>query len=117
MTYLWLDQFFMWSDIVKDIIKRPFILSGMTGVVLMIPLAATSTRKWIARLGGSRWQMIHRLIYLSGIAGVIHYYFYEKSDILDPLGYAVLLTILLSFRAWRAMRQRTLKPATLVTEK
>jgi methionine sulfoxide reductase heme-binding subunit len=116
-TYLWLDQFFMWSEILKDIIKRPFILSGMIGFTLMIPLAATSTRKWIARLGGSRWQMVHRLIYLSGIAGVIHYYFYEKSDILDPFAYAVLLTILLSFRAWRAMRQRTLKPATLVTQK
>jgi methionine sulfoxide reductase heme-binding subunit len=116
MTYLWLDQFFMWSEILKDIIKRPFILSGMIGFTLMIPLATTSTRKWITRLGGSRWQMVHRLIYLSGIAGVIHYYFYEKSDILDPFAYAVLLTILLSFRAWRAMRQRTLKP-TLVTQK
>src|SRR5262245_17605527 len=52
-TYLWLDQFFMWAEIVKDIIKRPFILSGMTAFTLMIPLALTSTRKWIARLGGS----------------------------------------------------------------
>src|SRR5262245_12293730 len=111
MTYIWLDQFFMWGEIVKDIMKRPFILSGMTAFTLLIPLAITSTRKWIARLGGSRWQMLHRLIYFSGIAGVIHYYFYEKSDIADPLAYGLLLTILLGFRGWRAMRQRGLKPA------
>jgi sulfoxide reductase heme-binding subunit YedZ len=110
-SYVWFDQTFLWGEILKDIIKRPFILSGMIGVTLMVPLAVTSTRKWIARLGGSRWQMVHRLIYLSGIAGVIHYYFYEKSDIVDPLAYGVLLTILLGFRGWRAIRQRGLKPA------
>jgi sulfoxide reductase heme-binding subunit YedZ len=110
MTYLLLDQFFMWAEIAKDIIKRPFILSGMTGFTLMIPLAITSTRKWIARLGGSRWQTLHRLIYISGVAGVIHYYFYEKSDIRDPLAYAALLVVLLGFRAWYATRRRALKP-------
>ena len=110
-SYVWFDQTFLWGEILKDIIKRPFILSGMIGVTLMVPLAVTSTRKWIARLGGSRWQKVHRLIYLSGIAGVIHYYFYEKSDIVDPLAYGILLTILLGFRGWRAMRQRGLKPA------
>jgi sulfoxide reductase heme-binding subunit YedZ len=108
-TYIWLDQFFMWAEIVKDIIKRPFILSGMTGFTLMIPLAATSTKKWIARLGGSRWQTVHRLIYFSGAAGVIHYYFYEKSDIRDPLAYALLLVILLGYRGWHVLRQRGLK--------
>jgi sulfoxide reductase heme-binding subunit YedZ len=114
MTYIWLDQFFMWGEIVKDIIKRPFILSGMTAFTLLIPLAITSTRKWIARLGGSRWQKLHRLIYFSAAAGVIHYYFFEKSDIRNPLAYALLLTILLGFRAWHVMRQRALKlkPAT-----
>jgi sulfoxide reductase heme-binding subunit YedZ len=111
MTYIWLDQFFMWADIVKDTIKRPFILSGMVAFVLMVPLAFTSTRKWIARLGGSRWQMLHRLIYITGAAGVIHYYFYEKSDIRNPLGYALLLTILLGVRAWHAVRRRGLRPA------
>ena len=114
MTYVWLDQFFMWGEILKDIIKRPYILSGMTAVTLMIPLAVTSTRKWIARLGGSRWQAVHRLIYFSGAAGVIHYYFFEKSDVRNPLAYALLLSFLLGFRAWHAMRQRALKlkPAT-----
>jgi sulfoxide reductase heme-binding subunit YedZ len=113
MTYIWLDQFFMWSEILKDIYKRPFILSGMTGFVLMLPLAITSTRKWIARLGGSRWQWVHRLIYLSAIAGVIHYYFFVKSDIQDPLAYGLLLTILFGARAWHAVRQRGLKHAEL----
>jgi sulfoxide reductase heme-binding subunit YedZ len=111
-TYIWLDQFFMWSEILKDIIKRPFILSGMTAFTLLVPLAITSTRKWIARLGGSRWQMLHRLIYVSGAAGVIHYYFYEKSDIRNPLGYAALLAILLAFRAWHAVRRRSPFPVT-----
>jgi len=109
MTYIWLDQFFMWEEILKDIVKRPFILSGMVGFTLMIPLAVTSTKKWIGRLGGSRWQMLHRLIYISGAAGVIHYYFFEKSNIRNPLAYGALLTALLGLRALYAMRHRTVK--------
>jgi sulfoxide reductase heme-binding subunit YedZ len=79
----------------------------MLGFVLLIPLALTSTRKWIIRLGGSRWQKLHRLIYISGAAGVIHYYYYEDSDIRNPLAYGILLTALLSIRAWYALRQRS----------
>jgi sulfoxide reductase heme-binding subunit YedZ len=100
MTYIWLDQFFMWGDIAKDIVKRPFITSGMAGVTLMIPLAITSTKKWIGRLGGKRWQFLHRLVYFSGMAGALHYYFFVKSDIQDPVAYALLLTVLLGFRGW-----------------
>jgi len=111
MTYIWLDQFFMWGEILKDIYKRPFILSGMTGFLLMVPLAITSTRKWIGRLGGSRWQWVHRLIYLSAVAGVIHYYFFVKSDIQDPVAYGLLLAILFGSRAWHAVRQRGIKHA------
>lgn len=112
ITYIWLDQFFMWGEIAKDIVKRPFITSGMLGFTLMIPLAITSTRKWIARLGGSRWQKIHRLIYITAVAGVVHYYFFVKSDIFYPLAYGLLVTVLLGFRGWHAVRTRTLKPAT-----
>jgi sulfoxide reductase heme-binding subunit YedZ len=72
----------------------------------MIPLAITSTRKWITRLGGSRWQKVHRLIYFSGAAGVIHYYFFEKSNIRNPLAYGLLLAILLGLRLWYVKRQR-----------
>lgn len=106
MTYIWLDQFFMWDEIVKDIIKRPMITSGMAAFVFMIPLAITSTKKWIGRLGGKRWQMLHRLIYLSGVAGVLHYYFFVKSDIQDPVAYGILLTFLLAVRGWFAIRAR-----------
>jgi sulfoxide reductase heme-binding subunit YedZ len=104
-SYVWLDQSFLWGEILRDIVQRPFILSGMIAFVLMLPLALTSTRKWIARLGGSRWQALHRLIYASGIAGVIHYYLYEKSAIQNPAGYAALLLVLLGLRIWQAQRQ------------
>jgi methionine sulfoxide reductase heme-binding subunit len=112
--YLWLDESFIVGEIVKDIIRRPFIASGVISLFLMLPLAVTSTKKWIGRLGGKRWQLVHRLIYFAALAGVIHYYFYVKSDIRDPLAYAVLLMILLGFRGWRAIRERGLKAATTV---
>ncbi len=97
-TYLWLDKFFDMQDIVKDIAKRPFITAGFTGFVLMLPLAITSTAGWIRRLGGRRWQTLHRLIYGSALAGVVHYYWLVKSDIRLPLMYAGILTVLLLFR-------------------
>jgi len=102
------------GEIVKDVIRRPFIASGMISLLLMLPLAITSTKKWIGRLGGKRWQLLHRLIYFAAFAGVVHYYFYEKSDIRDPVAYGALLTILLGFRGWRAIRERGLKPAATV---
>jgi methionine sulfoxide reductase heme-binding subunit len=103
-TYV-VDKEFFWNEIVKDITQRPFILSGMIALTMMLPLAITSTRKWIARLGGSRWQAVHRLIYVSGIAAVIHYYFNEKSDIRDRLIYIGILAILLGFRAVYTLRR------------
>jgi sulfoxide reductase heme-binding subunit YedZ len=112
--YLWLDESFIIGEIVKDVIRRPFIASGMISLGLMVPLALTSTKKWIGRLGGKRWQLLHRLIYFSGLAGVIHYYFYVKSDIREPLAYAVLLTVLMGFRAWHVLRERGLRPAATV---
>jgi sulfoxide reductase heme-binding subunit YedZ len=83
----------------KDILKRPFITAGFAAFVLMIPLAVTSTKKMIARLGGKRWQMLHRLIYISAIAGVIHYWWLVKSDIRKPLLYGAILAILLAGRS------------------
>jgi sulfoxide reductase heme-binding subunit YedZ len=82
----------------KDVAKRPFITVGFTGFVLMIPLAITSTAGMIRRLGGRRWQMLHRLIYVSAIAGVIHYYWLVKSDVRKPLMYAFMVAILLAWR-------------------
>ncbi len=100
-TYLWLDQFFDWGEIWKDVYKRPFITAGFTGFVLMVPLAITSTKGWIRRLGGKRWQALHRLIYFSAAAGCIHYYWLVKSDVRLPLMYSALLLLLLGYRGWK----------------
>ncbi|OFW45333.1 MAG: sulfoxide reductase heme-binding subunit YedZ [Acidobacteria bacterium RIFCSPLOWO2_12_FULL_60_22] len=98
LTYLVLDQFFDFPGIVKDVAKRPFITAGFTGFVLLIPLAITSTAGWIRRLGGKRWQMLHRLIYLTAIAGVVHYYWLVKSDVTKPVRYGAVLAFLLVCR-------------------
>jgi sulfoxide reductase heme-binding subunit YedZ len=106
-TYIWLDKFFDWHEIVKDVYKRPFITAGFTGFVLLMPLAITSTKGWIRRLG-KRWQLLHRLIYASAIAGVVHYIWLVKKDVRKPLIYAVMLTILLLWRIanWLLKRQK-----------
>lgn len=99
MTYVWLDKFFAWSEITKDVVKRPFITAGFTAFVLLIPLAITSTTGWIGRLGGKRWQRLHRLIYVSAFAGVVHYYWLVKSDITLPVFYGAIIGLLLFYRA------------------
>lgn len=99
-TWVGVDRGFNWPDMLQDIGKRPYITVGFTGFVLMIPLAITSTAGWIRRLGGKQWQMLHRAIYLSGIAGVIHYYWLVKSDVRKPLEYAFMVGILLAWRLW-----------------
>jgi len=97
-TYIWLDKFFDVHEMVKDVVKRPFITMGFTAFVLMIPLAITSTSGWIRRLGGKRWNLLHRLIYFSATAGVIHYVWLVKKDLTQPLEYAAVLTVLLGYR-------------------
>ena len=97
-TYIWLDKFFDLAEMGKDIAKRPYITLGFTAFVLLIPLAITSTASWIRRLGGRRWQLLHRLIYVSAVAGVIHYYWLVKSAVLRPLIYAVIVAVLLLWR-------------------
>lgn len=98
LTYLLLDQSFDFAAIWKDIAKRPFITVGFLGFLLLLPMAITSTAGWIRRLGGRRWQMIHRGIYLAAICGVIHYYWKVKSDVRMPLFYGALVAILLLWR-------------------
>ena len=98
LTWLVLDKFFDMHEILADVTKRPFIMAGFTAFVCMLPLAVTSTTGWIRRMGGKRWQMLHRLVYLSGIAGVVHYYWLVKSDIRLPLLYGSLVGILLAYR-------------------
>jgi len=97
-TYVWLDKFFALHEILKDIGKRRFITVGMAAFALLIPLAVTSTAGWIRRMGGKRWQMLHRLVYLSAIAGVVHYYWLVKSDVRKPLMYAAMVGVLLLYR-------------------
>ncbi len=98
LTYIWLDKFFDFHEMLADIAKRKFITVGFTGFVLLIPLAITSTAGWIGRLGGKRWQALHRLIYAAALAGIIHYYWLVKADKRKPLEYAAVLTVLLGFR-------------------
>ena len=98
MTYLWLDQFFDVGEILRDIPKRPFITAGFAAFVSMIPLAITSTRGWIVRLGGKRWKCLHRLIYFSAAGGVIHYLWMFKADTLRPLTYGAILALLMTYR-------------------
>lgn len=99
-TWLGVDRYFNYAEMLTDVRKRPFITVGFTGFVLMIPLAITSTAGWIRRLGGKRWQLLHRAIYVSAIAGVIHYDWLVKSDKRKPLEYAFLVGILLAWRVW-----------------
>ncbi len=98
LTYIWLDKFFDVHEMLKDIAKRPFITVGFSAFVLMIPLALTSTAGSIRRLGGKNWQRLHRLIYLTGILGVVHYYWLVKADKHKPLEYGFVLGVLLLYR-------------------
>ena len=109
MTYVWLDKFFDVHEMLHDIAKRRFITAGMTAWTLMLPLALTSTAGWIRRLGGKRWQLLHRLIYLSAAAGVIHFIWLVKADLRRPLTYGAILAVLLAYRlaAWLVARART----------
>ncbi|MBM5570587.1 sulfoxide reductase heme-binding subunit YedZ [Deefgea chitinilytica] len=99
-TYIWLDQFFDFSAIVQDIIKRPFITIGFAAFVLLIPLALTSTNGWMRRLKRN-WGRIHRLIYLIAPLAVIHYFWLVKKDLTQPVLYAAVLCVLLIWRVWR----------------
>jgi len=105
LTYLWLDKFFSWADIVHDIPRRPFITVGFLAFVVLVPLAATSTAGMIRRLGGRNWRLLHRLIYLAAAAGVVHYWWLVKADISRPRLYALTLAALLASRLYVALRR------------
>ena len=107
LTWFVLDKFFDFHEILKDVAKRPFITAGFTAFVLLLPLAVTSTSGWIRRLGGRRWQRLHRLIYVTAIAAVVHYYWLVKSDIRLPVFYGALVALLFAYRivAWAIDRR------------
>jgi sulfoxide reductase heme-binding subunit YedZ len=104
LTWIWLDKFFDPHELWADVVKRRYITVGFTGFVLLIPLAVTSTAGWIRRLGGKRWQLLHRLIYISAVCGVVHYYWLVKSDIRLPALYGFLVAVLLGWRIWSSSR-------------
>jgi methionine sulfoxide reductase heme-binding subunit len=108
LTYIGPDQSFDLGGMWKDVQKRRFITVGFAAFVLLIPLAITSTAGWIRRLGGRRWQSLHRAIYVSAVCGVIHYYWLVKSDVRKPLFYGAIVTVLLAWRlgAWFLRRGR-----------
>ena len=105
-TYIWLDKFFDLSEIWKDIAKRKYITVGFTAFLLLIPLAVTSTAGWIRRLGGKRWQQLHRLIYFSAALGVIHYYWQVKSAVIRPLTYGAIVAVLLLWRLFASLSKK-----------
>jgi len=110
LTYLWLDQFFDWAAIAKDVVKRPFITAGFSAYVLLVPLAITSTAGMIRRLGGRRWRRLHRLAYVTAALGVVHYWWLVKLDTRPPRNYGILLTALLLIRVWVAFKRRRAVP-------
>jgi methionine sulfoxide reductase heme-binding subunit len=112
-TYVYFDKFFDVHAMLHDIAKRRFITAGMTAFALMLPLALTSTAGWIRRLGGKRWQKLHRLIYFSAAAGVVHFIWLVKADLRRPLTYGAILAVLLAYRlfTWLVARARTRRAA------
>jgi sulfoxide reductase heme-binding subunit YedZ len=106
MIYFVLDRSLMFDGLWEDIVKRPYITVGFTGFVLMIPLALTSTKGWIRRLGGRRWNLLHKLIYATGVLGVIHYLWKVKLDVTNPLIYLAIVAVLLLVRVFRWISKR-----------
>jgi len=99
LTYIWFDRYFNLKSVPGDVASRPFIAVGMMAFILLVPLAITSTDKMIKRLGGKRWGRLHSLVYLAGIAGVLHFWMLVKSDTRLPLTFGFILALLLAFRA------------------
>jgi sulfoxide reductase heme-binding subunit YedZ len=111
-SYVWIDHFFDWAEIVGDIAKRPYLTFGFAAYVLMIPLAITSTNAMVRRLGGRNWQRLHRIVYLVAVLGVLHYWYHKlaKNDLETPTIYALVLGALLGVRLlrWTGRRRVTL---------
>lgn len=112
LVWLLLDQGLNWSAILEDLSQRPYIMLGFSALILMWPLALTSTRGMMRRLG-RRWQTLHRLVYAIAILGVLHYLWLVKADIREPLIYALVLMLLLGVRLWRKVQaaRRAWSPA------
>jgi sulfoxide reductase heme-binding subunit YedZ len=112
-SYVAFDHVFDVMEILKDIVKRPFITVGFTALVLMIPLAITSTDRMVQRLGARRWLALHRLVYVIAPLGVLHFWWMVKRDVTEPAIYAAILAPLLGYRVWAHLkdRRRRTRPA------
>ncbi len=108
LLYLGLDQFFDWSEIWRDIVKRPFITVGFINFVALLPLVITSTNKMVKRLGGQRWKKLHRLTYFVAAAACVHFLMLVKADIREPVIYIIILSVLLGVRLLHAARHKKL---------
>jgi sulfoxide reductase heme-binding subunit YedZ len=104
--YFLFDRSLQFDGLWEDIALRPYITVGFTAFVLMIPLALTSTTGWIRRLGGRRWNLLHRLVYVSAIGGVLHYWWKVKLDVTNPVIYAAIVGVLLGWRVVKALNKR-----------
>lgn len=108
-TYLWLDYSFVWADIVKDIVKHPYVLVGFSAFVLTIPLAVTSNNAMMRRLR-SNWKKLHQLVYVIAVLGVVHFWWLVKKDIREPLMFAIVLALLFCIRLYYKNRARQKLP-------
>ena len=106
-TFLWFDHFFDVQEMLKDVAKRPFITVGFTAFVLLVPLAVTSTNGMVRRLGGKRWQLLHKLVYVIAPLGILHFWWMRagKHDFNKPILFGLIVLALLGIRAWWARRQ------------
>lgn len=104
-VWIVLDHFFAWEQMFADVLKRPYITVGLLALTLLLPLAATSTARMVKRLGARTWRRLHRLVYVAGILGVLHYLWLAKVGVNDPYWYAGVLALLLGVRLWYWLRR------------
>jgi sulfoxide reductase heme-binding subunit YedZ len=107
-TFVVLDHYFELAAILKDVVRRPHVTAGTVSFLLMVPLAATSTKRMIRKLGGRRWHQLHRLVYISAVAGVVHFFWLVKVPSREPVIFASVLALLLGYRIamWRNRRRK-----------
>jgi len=111
LIFFSLDRSFSVSGTLSEMVKRKYLFVGITGLLVMVPLAVTSTNAMIKRLGGKRWRALHRLAYVAAAAGVIHYYMQVKADVRQPLVFAAVLAILFGYRLMDYWRRQSMAPA------
>ncbi|MEO7155959.1 MAG: protein-methionine-sulfoxide reductase heme-binding subunit MsrQ [Vicinamibacterales bacterium] len=105
-TFFFFDHQFDVAGMWQDVLKRPYITAGFVAFVLMIPLAVTSTTGWIRRMGGKKWNLLHKLIYITALAAVLHYFWKVKLDATNPVYYGLSVAALLGFRVWRNVARK-----------